>query len=388
MQAKSFCKTLFLALTLQAVTAKGQSLENTDISHWYDDTFEADFVLQPIVSGNRVSVFYQFTANRKEYPTQAYSITWESRADFKDRNIGVFEGQDSVMQQSPEKLAGVLRFPTRSSIWYLVAKIKNTLSERIFYYYTIIDAQWPPNQFKLTGKTIDTRTFLPLGTELKFNSSKKLYGFFYQNKFGAALPPFAEAEQQNPFLIADSSFAFQGSLKPTVAGLYVVQEDTATAKGITFLVADASYPKYSQVAQLAAPLIYITTDDEYIRLVAAKTDKPAFDKVILDITNDRERAKSLMRSYFQRIESANRYFTDYKEGWKTDRGMLYTIYGKPDEVSRTATTEVWYYQARKTRFAFRKSGSIFNPENYKLERDNKYMVDWFSMIDLWRKSRF
>lgn len=388
MQAKNFCKTMLLTLVLAATYVNSQALENIDISHWYDDTFEVSFALQPIVSGNKVSVFYQLSTRRKEYPTETYSIEWESRTDFNDRIALKVEARDSTLDDSDQKILGVLKFQTKTSVWYLVAKITNTESQLVFYYYTIIDAQWPPNQFKMADGNIDTRTFLPLGTQLKFTSTKKLYGFFYKNKFDAALPPFAVAEALSPFLIADSSFTFQNSLKPTAAGLYVVQEDTTAARGITFLVADATYPKYSQVTQLAAPLIYITTDDEHIRLVAAKMDKPAFDKVILEITNDKERAKSLMRSYFERIESANRYFTDYKEGWKTDRGMLYVIYGKPDQVSRTTTTEIWYYQARKTTFTFRKSGSIFNPENYKLERDNKYMVEWFSMIDLWRKSRF
>lgn len=368
--------------------AEAQTLESLNISHWYDDTNEINFMLFPVVTGTQATVFYQVTANRKEYPSQTYTIEWESRSSFYDRAVQPLTANDSLVYQSTLTRSGILSVPVKASAWYVLAKITNTVTHQAYYYFVLIDPLWPVNQFKFASDYVDTRTYLPAGSEIKFTPNQKLFGFYYKSNFGAAQPPFVEAGSPSPFLITDSTFTFQGSLRPTQPGLYLVQQDSTKAQGIAFLVVDANYPKYTQVAQLAHPLVYITTDDEYLRLTDSKTDKPAFDKVILDITRDRERAKNLMRSYFQRIESANRYFTDYKEGWKTDRGMLYIIYGKPDEVSRTTTTETWYYQTRKARFTFHKTGSVFNPENYKLQRDEKYMVDWFSMVDFWRKSRF
>lgn len=379
---------ILLLVTFSFGNARAQTLESLNISHWYDDTNEISFVLHPVVRGGTASVFYQITTNRKEYPSHAYSIDWESRSSFYDRAAQPLNPKDSLTYQSTISHSGILSMPAKTSSWYVLAKVTNLITQQAYYYFTLIDPQWPVNQFKLAGDYIDTRTYLPAGAEIKFTSNQKLFGFYYKSIFGAAQPPFVEAGSPSPFLITDSTFTFHGSLRPTSPGLYLVQEDSTKAQGVAFLVMDANYPKYTQVAQLAHPLVYITTDEEYQQLTDLKTDKPAFDKVILDITRDRERAKNLMRSYFQRIESANRYFTDYKEGWKTDRGMLYIIYGKPDEVSRTPSTETWYYQTRKTRFTFHKTGSVFNPENYKLQREEKYMVDWFSMVDLWRKSRF
>lgn len=378
---------LFL-LTLFSHNAEAQTLESLNISHWYNDTHEINFVLHPVVNGNKAAVFYQITANRMEYPSQTYSIEWESRSSFYDRTVQPLMANDSLTFQTTQTRSGTLSVPVKSSTWYVLAKVTNTLTQQTYYYFTLIDPLWPVNQFKFSADYVDTRTYLPAGSEIKFTSNQKLFGFYYKSVFGAAQPPFVEAGSPSPFLITDSTFTVQGSLRPTRPGLYLIQQDSTKAQGVAFLVVDANYPKYTQVGQLAHPLVYITTDDEYQRLTDSKTDKPAFDKVILEITRDKERAKNLMRSYFQRIESANRYFTDYKEGWKTDRGMLYIIYGKPDEVSRTATTETWYYQTRKTRFTFHKTGSVFNPENYKLQREEKYMVDWFSMVDFWRKSRF
>src|SRR5690606_14005651 len=118
--------------------------------------------------------------------------------------------------------------------------------------------------------------------------------------------------------------------------------------------------------------------------------KKAFDRVILSITRDQERAKKLIRSYFRRVEMANTLFTSYKEGWKTDRGMIYIIFGPPDEVFRFNDREVWNYKAIKQglSFDFAQSPSLFDPDNFVLIRSKKYTETWYQMIDMWRNARF
>ncbi|HCY76181.1 MAG TPA: hypothetical protein DHV28_09695 [Ignavibacteriales bacterium] len=56
------------------------------------------------------------------------------------------------------------------------------------------------------------------------------------------------------------------------------------------------------------------------------------------------------RTYLQRIELANQRFTSMgKQGWKTDRGRIYLIYGEPTEIERypneleTRPYEIWHY---------------------------------------------
>ena len=153
-------------------------------------------------------------------------------------------------------------------------------------------------------------------------------------------------------------------------------------------IVNDTYPKFNKIEDLTGPLIFITTPDEYKQLLKVNGDKPAFDKVVLDITRDKDRARNFMRSYFQRIEQANRYFSAYKEGWKTDRGMIYTIFGVPDELGKNQGNEVWSYKSYNVRFTFVKSGSVYNAENFILLRDKRFNEPWFSTVDLWRKSRF
>ena len=36
--------------------------------------------------------------------------------------------------------------------------------------------------------------------------------------------------------------------------------------------------------------------------------------------------------YYRRVRFANEEFTQYKDGWKTDRGMIYILFGPPNQV--------------------------------------------------------
>jgi hypothetical protein len=113
--------------------------------------------------------------------------------------------------------------------------------------------------------------------------------------------------------------------------------------------------------------------------------------VILGVTGDTERAKHFMRTYFRRVELANQYFTSYKEGWKTDRGMIYIIFGLPNQILRFNEREVWEYKDamfKKIEFTFVKSSTLFDPDNFVLIRDKKFQETWYDVIDLWRNARF
>ncbi|HCM77656.1 MAG TPA: GWxTD domain-containing protein, partial [Cytophagales bacterium] len=123
-------------------------------------------------------------------------------------------------------------------------------------------------------------------------------------------------------------------------------------------------------------------------LQQANGDKVALDQVIMGITRDKDRAKRFMKSYYSRVELANKFFTSYKEGWKSDRGMIYIIFGLPDEIRKTSQNEIWYYKDSRTKFVFIKKGSVYDPDYYTLMRDDRFTQLWYNTIDLWRKSRF
>jgi GWxTD domain-containing protein len=66
----------------------------------------------------------------------------------------------------------------------------------------------------------------------------------------------------------------------------------------------------------------------------------------------------VMVEYYNRVAMANQRFGHYLEGWKTDRGMTFIIYGQPDYIDRnpfhadTKPYEVWEYYDVNRRFVF------------------------------------
>lgn len=76
-----------------------------------------------------------------------------------------------------------------------------------------------------------------------------------------------------------------------------------------------------------------------------------------DPTPNTER-NELMEEYYSRVEYANKNFKHYVAGWKTDMGMVYIIFGTPNNVDRhpfdidSKPYEVWYYYELNRQFVF------------------------------------
>jgi len=66
----------------------------------------------------------------------------------------------------------------------------------------------------------------------------------------------------------------------------------------------------------------------------------------------------LMEEYYSRVAVANKSFSQYMEGWKTDRGMVYIRFGPPQSIDRQPFNierkayEIWYYYDQNRKFIF------------------------------------
>src|SRR5215470_15794727 len=83
-------------------------------------------------------------------------------------------------------------------------------------------------------------------------------------------------------------------------------------------------------------VVYIITDEERRAFKALKTDEER-DKFIegfwLRRDPDPDTPENEYKDqYYERIQYANERFSSGIPGWKTDRGRIYIMYGKPDEI--------------------------------------------------------
>jgi GWxTD domain-containing protein len=377
---------LILSLVVAGTSAPAQSLMHTNLAYKYDPDAEIDFHFKLINKGDSATILYQLQVHDTGV-IEDYAIVWEKRQSYGDRNGDVLEIRPRILATHSNQQIGQLTFANEIKPWLLIANVTNNKSMNSRLFFKQVDANYPVNGFITTKNGTLLMPFVSEETELTLPPQS--YVFRYPQRFSAASPPFAGKDTKtSPSLTADSIFQSGSGPLHLPPGLYLVQKDSSAAQGFSFLVTESAYPRLTRLDDLTDPLIFICTKEEFDQLRKAEGDKTQFDKVILDITNDKERAKNFMRNYFRRVELANRYFTSYKEGWKTDRGMIYLIFGLPSEVNFNGHQEVWTYKNHRVRFTFVKSGSVYDPDNYVLLREKHFGEPWYNTIDLWRKSRY
>jgi GWxTD domain-containing protein len=365
-----------------------QALTSINFRDLYNPEAEVSITLQPVRTPQNLEVYYEIQT--QPLPIEKYEIAWEKRESYTSRSGSVLTTTDIP---SEKEVKGIFVFDIPVKPWLLVVKVTNNETQKSWVHFKRIEGNYPVSGWIEQEQQRMTKKFMivDLPYTIMGSENKPFQVSWFNEDFPAAYPPFAENDRKaDRFLFHDSTFQVSpgSSVSFSKTGLYLFQKDTNAAEGFAVRTVSRTYPKFSKIEDLIKPLIFICTQDEYTQLQNSKGDKAKFDKVILDITKDKDRASNFMKSYFRRIELANQYFISYKEGWKTDRGMIYLIFGLPDEVSVNDGNEIWFYRNSRSRFTFVKSGSVYDPDNYILLRDKRFMEAWFSTIDLWRKSRF
>ena len=107
---------------------------------------------------------------------------------------------------------------------------------------------------------------------------------------------------------------------------------------------------------------YIAKDDEMDSLRAAKTTEEKQKRFLAfwkkRDPNPNTPRNERMEQYYARVDYANKHFAHYIEGWKTDMGMVYIMFGPPNSVDRhpydmdSKPYEIWSYYDLNHQFIF------------------------------------
>lgn len=128
----------------------------------------------------------------------------------------------------------------------------------------------------------------------------------------------------------------------------------ARLPGVPFVIKD--------IDKAIEQMIYIASTSEIDSIKASPTDdeklKKFFDYWKRKDPNPATSENEVFNEYYRRIEYANKNFTHYVEGWRTDMGMVYIILGSPSNVDRhpfelnSKPYEIWYYYELNRQFVF------------------------------------
>jgi GWxTD domain-containing protein len=223
----------------------------------------------------------------------------------------------------------------------------------------------------------------------------QLFVSSYHRDFPIARPPYTEDRDPVFEHRPDSLYtvALADGQTPWMefhqTGFYHFRKDTTQREGFTLFVFDEGFPEIITAEQLREPLRYITARKEYDSLMDAGQAKAAVDDFWLRTAGSPERARVLIQKYYGNVEESNRYFTSYMEGWKTDRGLIYTVLGKPNYVYRSDKTEEWTYGEPQNRsslmFTFVRVRNPFTDNDFMLLRSPTFKEPWFITVQSWRR---
>jgi len=217
----------------------------------------------------------------------------------------------------------------------------------------------------------------------------------YSRTFSTPLPPFVDRNRPLFDYSADSTFNLElrhgktDYFIPNQKGFYFFQSDASETEGPTLFRMSTGFPKVTQHSQMRDALQYITTAKEFQKLKSYAIPQVAVDSFWMANTGREDLASEFIRKYYSRFETANKLYTSYTDGWKTDRGMIYIVIGKPTLVFRSFEQEVWIYgdydDARALKFYFNKVKNPFTSNDYVLVRNQDYKSAWYQNVQLWRR---
>ncbi len=133
----------------------------------------------------------------------------------------------------------------------------------------------------------------------------------------------------------------------------VVEE--VSKKGVTFVGSEYDFMNEDDCDYNFAVTKYIAAESE-IRLYEKLSQIDAKRRFLFDFWNrrnpDQISSNDMKQKYMEKVEYVNsNYGNRFKEGYKTDRGRVVLVYGKPDRVdtfnseSTLKPYEIWYYDS-------------------------------------------
>ena len=254
----------------------------------------------------------------------------------------------------------------------------------------------------------DTKTNLPIlnryftkgdavGLKYQYKSLHKIYVEYFNREFDLPAPPFSNQNPKKFDYSPDSTFTIEVEdsssfeFKMANKGFYIFKTLKSARYGITLFCFDDNFPNVKTPEDMIEPIRYISSNKEYQTILETENTKQAIDNFWLDIAETPNEARVLIKNYYHRIEECNRYFSSYLPGWKTDRGMIFTIFGPPNVIYKDDITETWIFGDENTplslTFYFLKVDNPFTDNDFRLTRSPIFKNPWYGMVDRWRKGK-
>ncbi len=249
-----------------------------------------------------------------------------------------------------------------------------------------------------TGYPTFTNTF---NSEEYFRISHNKQGYdsiivdYYNLDRTMPRPIFSNAPEMPFKTYPDSSWVMPWSDSSTYMlpyqGIYHFRFEEDVREGLSLFNFGENFPASKTPTDLLQPLVYLTSSSQFRDLRMEPNRKLAIDNYWLSVAGDMNAARELIRVYYNRVLFSNLFFTSYKEGWKTDRGMIYIIFGPPNILEKDVDMEKWIYFTKRNgapvEFVFERNTNLFTYRDYKIRRNMASNSLWAEAVRVWNSGK-
>ena len=417
-------RVIFIGLTLllgfTQSCKRGVSLSETDFKDMYSSSTETPQPHFKIFHANKsqTEIHYMFenkgltyapSGDQENYMAQV-RIAWQLFNDYSSKEIidsSSFVMIDTIATSGISQLQGFFTLNIDQGNNYII-KITTT---------NLNNSKNTISFLNLNKKDVRNRQFFKV--ILKENNSVLFRNYFYKNEKLAIVYPNSKVEEligrnyKTVFPVSSPPFSMS-SPKPfdfedyydmdlpmvndtaqfeaDEPGIYHFGiDDKSSRSGLTLFQYPDDFPDVNTTQEMLEPLRFITSRKEYGRMVKYQDQKKAVDQFWLSTNKNPDKSRKLVKGYYNRVENANYYYTSFKEGWKTDRGIIYIVFGPPGIVYRSLTGESWTYgeqsNYKSLTFNFTRINNPFTNNDYVLQRSAVYKNPWYRAIDAWRQGK-
>jgi GWxTD domain-containing protein len=298
-----------------------------------------------------------------------------------------------------------LTIPVRQGQRYLLrveTRDLNRGSMGLEYIYVDKSNPYGAQNFKVismfSGYPKFMRFFLPgeqFNVRYRNRSIDSIFVKYFKIESELPRPPITATSDYTMQYTPDTSFVFPlvdtANYNLRREGMYHIQIDPERDEGLALLNFGGSFPEVKTPDELMEPLFYLTTLAEYRDLRNESNRKLAVDNFWLKTGNNMEKSRELLRIFYNRVVYSNLYFTSNKEGWKTDQGMIFILFGPPNRIQMTGTGESWFYFAKRkskaVEFRFQRQHDAFSLQNLVWTKSTESQMYWNEAVRSWKNGK-
>ena len=422
-----FTVTIIVLACLSSCKTAQPTIDTKDLSYMYNPTrsfFTPSYAINTLTDESTtlsvrffVSNLFFSEANPEGVPTALISINAKLYKIIQGARILTdTTTYDISIVRDPQKIEYVYNIPfkTESNTQYIVEikvldRLRSTMSQSFVPFNTL--SRLNSYNFSVrnyfTGSQLFSRV-LRLDEYINLNYTRGHIDSLYISYF----KPFEHIPDPPSMMLPQKQIDYEPEATVALAysdtlpimlprkGIYLCSVDSKIRDGYTLFNFGESYPSMTNPEDMIEPLVYIATKNEFDQIRANTKPKIAIDDFWIKCGGGNiEKARELIRIYYNRVVYANIYFTSFTEGWRTERGMIYIMYGPPDKVYKSIDGDVWGYRKQVIKsswggrysvgedyisFTFKQRDNIFSDNDYFLSRGDALITQWDQAVSSWR----